>query len=72
MPFLLISFGGARLEASKCNADERCRRQLDGGEPLSAPIGADANESRHSDQKKTYALYQSIGLFNEINSLRDL
>jgi len=36
---------------SKCNADERCRRQLDGGEPLSAPTGADANESRHSDQK---------------------
>ena len=24
----------------KCNADERCRRRLDGGEPLSAPLGS--------------------------------
>ena len=35
----------------KCNAGERCRRQLDGGEPLSAQ-SADANESRHSDQNR--------------------
>ena len=34
----------------KCNADERCRRRLDGGELLSAQ-SADANESRHSDHK---------------------
>ena len=36
MPFLLISFGGETRKI-KCNADERCRRRLDGGEPLSAP-----------------------------------
>ena len=34
MPFLLISFGGARLEASKCNADERCPLRLDAPDPL--------------------------------------
>ena len=56
MQFLLISFGGARLEASKCNADERCRRQLDGGEPLSAPTGADANESRHSGRNRQFSV----------------
>ena len=35
----------------KCGADERRRRGLDRADPLSAPFGADANESRHSDQK---------------------
>ena len=42
----------------KCNAGERCRRQLDGGEPLSAPTGADANDSRHSDYLPMDALAQ--------------
>ena len=63
MLFLLISFGGARLEPSKCNADERCRRQLNGGEPLSAPFGADANESRHSDQKVQNPLLRTLDFF---------
>ena len=45
----LFCLYGTRLEKFKSNADERCRRQLDGGEPLSAPTGADANESRHSN-----------------------
>ena len=41
---------------SKCNADERSRRQLDGGEPLSAPTGADANESRHSGRNRQFSV----------------
>ena len=60
MPFLLISFGGARLEASKCNADERCRRQLDGGEPLSAPISADANESPRSGPNRQFSVRKLV------------
>ena len=51
-----------------CNADERCRRQLDGGDPLSAHC-ADANQSLLLRQKKTYALIQSIGLFQRNKSL---
>ena len=57
MPFLLISFEG-ETRTIKCNADERCRRRLDGGEPLSAPFGADANESRHSDHLRIESLIQ--------------
>ena len=34
----------------ECNANERFRRRLDGGEPLSAPFGVDVNGSRHLDQ----------------------
>ena len=36
MPCLHFSFE-YETRKIKCNADERCRRQLDGGEPLSAP-----------------------------------
>jgi hypothetical protein len=51
MPYL--HFFECETRTIKCNADERCRRWLDGGEPLFAPFGADANESRHSDQIRT-------------------
>ena len=51
MPFLLISFDG-ETRTIKCNSPvDCCRRRLDGGEHLSAPFGADANESRHLDQR---------------------
>ena len=46
----LLSFEGETRKI-KCNADERCRRRLDGAEPLSAQ-GAEANESRHLDHAK--------------------
>ena len=51
MTFLHFSFE-CETRTIKCNADERCRRQLDDGEPLFASTGADANESRHSNQLK--------------------
>ena len=56
MPCLHFSFE-CETRKIKCNADERCRRQLDGGEPLPAH-SADANESRHSG-KKLYVGYFS-------------
>ena len=43
----------------ECDADERRRRGLDRGEPLSAPVGADVNESHLSHQKKTQVVIQS-------------
>ena len=52
MLFLHFSFE-CESRTIKCNADERCRRQLDGDEPLSAPTGADANASRHSGHEET-------------------
>ena len=63
MPCLHFSFE-CETRKIKCNADERCRRQLDGGEPLSAPIGAEANESRHSDQKSTMVLIRNHRAFS--------
>jgi len=63
MPSLHFSFE-CETRTIKCNADERCRRQLDGGEPLSAPIGADASESRHSDHLPMESwIHGSIGIF---------
>ena len=62
MPFLLISFGGARLEPSKCNADERCRRRLDGGEPLSAPL-AQMQTSLATRTKSPESASAESGLF---------
>lgn len=38
----------------KCNAYERFRRGFDRTDPLSAPFGADANESHLSDQKPEF------------------
>ena len=55
--FWTFLFAWCETRKYKCNADERCRRQLDGGEPLSAPTGADANESPHSDQKSRIRFY---------------
>ena len=40
----------------KCGADERRQRGFDRADPLSAPFGADANESRHSDQNRQFSL----------------
>ena len=34
----------------KCGADKRRRRRLDGADPPSAPLGADANKSYRPDQ----------------------
>ena len=42
-------FVWSETRKNKCVADERRRRGLDRADPLSAPFGADANESRHSD-----------------------
>ena len=39
----------------KCDADERRRRGLGRADPLSAPFGPDANESRHSDQNRQFS-----------------
>ena len=55
MPYLHFSFD-CETRMIKCNANERCRRQLDGGEPLSAPFGADANKSRHLGKKSRIRL----------------
>ena len=44
-PLFYFALRAAETRKIKCNADERCHRRLDGGEPLSAPMGADANES---------------------------
>ena len=55
IPSLHFSFE-CETRTIKCGADERCRRQLDGGEPLSAPTGADANESRHLGRKRQFSV----------------
>ena len=53
--FCLFLLGGETRKI-KCGADERRRRGLDRADPLSAPAGADVNESRH-------ILQNAIGLF---------
>jgi len=42
IPFgiILLIFMEEGTRTIKCNADERCRRRLDGAEPLSAPAGS--------------------------------
>ena len=49
-------FLGGETRKIKCGVDERRRRGLDRADPLSAPIGADANESRHADHMKWFRL----------------
>ena len=53
-----------RLEQLNAVRTQRRRRGLDRAEPLSAPIGADANESRHADQLPMESwIHGSTGIF---------
>ena len=53
-----------RLEQLNAVRTQRRRRGLDRAEPLSAPIGADANESRHADHLPMESwIHGSIGSF---------
>ena len=61
--FIAFLFVWNETRKIKCGADERRRRGLDRADPLSAPEGADANESRHSGRTRQFSAQKLAGLF---------
>ena len=68
---LSFLFGWQGLEPIRCNANERCRRRLDGGEQLSLPIpGQRCKSSPVARTRKTPGIHLNTRCFYD--SLKSL
>ena len=70
--FIAFLFVWSETRKIKCGADERRRRGLDRADPLSAPTGADANESRHSGRNRQFSVRKLAVLANAVLVMNQL